>query len=556
MEIPPVASSEKASPDAVDTASEGTSINEAVEQVRTKRTLTRSHYYLTRTTAARATREAILTHVPQAADDKVLLRYVIFALWTSWRDKDTQLRLIDRQALAWIWGSPLNAKRKKHGGVSGRDVLDYIKARLPEFKWKKYVPTRACRQIVCDGLPTVLYRVVQQDLCRPANELEDRVYLVSGKKYRREETVAMRQKHYEAAMQMLEDAPSDVCRWIAERMNNDPSGSPRPSNIFTKMTRCIDKAIAYVLTMDITIEPTQQNFTPAQKRRMAEEVRQHYLSVLRAIQDQPQPFYGPSSKGRTDRIFAVNPSILELPSSVRRLLCDGLFIEVDLKSAHLGICASLWGCSRVAAFLAGTGEFQSAVRGDIWKEVAAHFGLSPDELVQAKPAFKEALYSIVYGMEEASVKGQLTRTLHALLGHKMGKRPVGQHFCDHWIIRELLEARERELAFIHGRGHGFAADGRRINVDLAHGIDERSVMSTIAQSYEAELMKPILEYEVEHYHQQTRAGKDTDWRVALWQHDGCSLHFTRKQRTHMKELEHRVAERAAYFGIPTYLTDK
>ena len=78
----------------------------------------------------------------------------------------------------------------------------------------------------------------------------------------------------------------------------------------------------------------------------------------------------------------------------------------------------------------------------------------------------------------------------------------------------------------------------------------RNVSGTVAQSYETELMRVVLEYEEEHHAQHPG---DADWRVVFWLHDAAFLDFTRREDTHRPEIKRRVEAKAAEYGIPTYL---
>src|SRR5690606_38309791 len=101
----------------------------------------------------------------------------------------------------------------------------------------------------------------------------------------------------------------------------------------------------------------------------------------------------------TDRIFGHNPSVLHLPGRVRRILCQD-FVEIDLKSAHLFIAASLWGAEKTRERLLTDGY-------SIWDDLMDHFHgrLTKSHALYRpfKGALKTATYSSIYGMEEPAI---------------------------------------------------------------------------------------------------------------------------------------------------------
>jgi hypothetical protein len=81
-------------------------------------------------------------------------------------------------------------------------------------------------------------------------------------------------------------------------------------------------------------------------------------------------------------------------------------------------------------------------------------------------------------------------------------------------------------------------------------------MATLAQSFEAALMKPILEYEEAEFAAAKTAQRPPAFRVMLWQHDGCSVRFDKGKKKHIKAMQSAVAVVAKQYGIPTRLEVK
>lgn len=491
--------------------------------------------HLARTTCARATRDAILATYPKAADDPVLWRALVYLLFTSLHDQESRKRLIGSSSLEWINGEPI------YHPHTGEDVLNKIRSELlPDFSWSGWKPGERPRLVHYDGISSQLYRIVEDDLMTPVKQLEDRVRVLDGSRYDRRAQGQERKQSHAEVMALRDNAPSPTSRYLFDRMN---SLDDRPANGFTKLLKHMDKA--KVRCQQIEVERLQGQSDREYKRHQR-DVRNGFLRLLRAIEDLPQPFYQFSNRGRTDRLFPYNPSILLLPGELRDILCQGAgWEELDLSSAHLAITAATWGVESVRKFLADGGS--------AWEEIMAHLGLdslSKDNATykHVKAAMKECMYATVYGMPEASIKGQFTKATKDILGSD-----AGQKLADCWLIRDLLEAREEQFEHIIIEGEVETPTGIQAAINVQKGVDECSVLSTVAQAYEAEIMRVILEYEEAHIAEASKQGKQPDFRVMLWQHDGCSLRFRRKRTTHLAELQRLVREAAEIFEIPTRL---
>ena len=130
-------------------------------------------------------------------------------------------------------------------------------------------------------------------------------------------------------------------------------------------------------------------------------------------------------------------------------------------------------------------------------------------------------------------------------------------------MRGLFERRDDQLRRIAAYG-GWPAPtptGIRAAVDPTAEVDEKSVLSTVAMSYEQAIMSAILEYEREHHAGAAAAGRKPDFHVAYWVHDGCGLRFTRGRGSHLSEIRGRVWDRARAVSpegrpIPAFLLPK
>lgn len=257
-------------------------------------------------------------------------------------------------------------------------------------------------------------------------------------------------------------------------------------------------------------------------------------------------------------MFSANPSLLTLPRTVRETLLQD-FTSVDLRSAQLVIAAALWDCGVVLDELQKPGF-------SIWDELRSYFRV--DSLIDQeaewqtyKAAFKSALYSVIFGMEESNVRGGVTRSLgthfpmHDVFVKEGGEwkrqtHVTAEQFVEHELISELLFARKEAIERIEREGGARTATGIDATLDSSNGRDAKSLLATVAQSYEQEIMAEILRYEAEHH-----AGSDKpDFRVAVWIHDGAAIRFTRRKATHLEEMRRLVHRRAKdLLGVGLYL---
>jgi len=492
---------------------------------------------LRRTTCKHRTREAILDAVPGARNDQILRRYALFYYFSDWLDEHMGLPVLPNDALLWMSGGRAD---------TGIEVINHIQEHV-DLNYLPHIPKRRCRLIRKSGLPRELQSTVDEDLKRPAGEHENRVYVITGKPFTRKRVTSSREEIREGLQTERHKAPSPGAQKTFELLNFGCGKDLRSSQTTGSLTDHIEKAYRYVRRMDIDPDVSRdedQSWVEweQEKRREAKKQRRQYLLALRAIEDQHQPFYGFSEDGRTDRVFAFNRGILDLPSDVRAILCQN-FVEVDLKSAHLLIAAWLWDAEKAM-------EKLSDESYSIWDDLMQHYKAlfrangyevpeSGDDLyAEVKAALKVAVYSAVYGKHAPSIQAKVTRDLQDILGEE-----AGAHFRGHPVIAELLRKRDEKLAEMEAGDVLVGPTGIRIEIEQpmdagGDGVDPRSAMATLAQSYEQSAMQVILELE------RDREQSDTYnyFRTALWLHDGAYVKL-RSRRARTKDLNQRLDNR-------------
>jgi len=499
-----------------------------------------------RRTCSVPVREAIFQHHPDARHDGRVLRWIYLALYGTFIDRDTHQRVISWQMLEWVCGEPFSHRPRGSSWNGGR-ALEYLRSEttLTGLEWTDYVVGERCRTIKADGIHPAVVRAVTQDLVSPPSKHIERVYVLTGERMHKRHGRDARRRMNALLDTEEGNAPSDTSRRIWQHMN---AVDARHLN---RITEHVPAAVDRVRTRpyDVSIEKRVGESYQAHKareKRLTDSLRRYHWNVLRSIESQHKPFYRFSSAGRTDRIFGWNRSVLDLPRDVRSILCQGMH-NIDLKSAHLCIAASIWQAEEAQ-------ERVSDPRYSVWDDLAEHYAPlieratgdpapSRELYARIKAALKPAVYSVVYGMPEPNVKGELTKAFRDVIGYDVGSE-AGMHFGEHDLMRSLFDARARVRRCILRDGGMRAADGRFIHVNPAMNNPAASVLATVAQSYEQELMSVLVDYET---HREATVSRNR-FNVLLWLHDGAYVRL-RSERARMKDVRKRLTEKAADLGV-------
>ena len=261
------------------------------------------------------------------------------------------------------------------------------------------------------------------------------------------------------------------------------------------------------------------------------------IRVLRAIRDQPVPFYVPSSRGRTVRLFGLNESLLSLKKEVRQTLAPH-WRTADLRSAQLAIVATQWDIPLVQ-------EFLRDYPGSIWDYLFAE--LEVERTDERKRAVKDALYAALYGRTPGFAAYMLSRTL--------GMPGIGGRFLRIPLVEELFLARERMFDKVQKARGARDVYGHWIHLvdgpDVLKGkkVDAASVLSQLAQAMEMKLLSPVIHSAI-----RERACAH-GWAITLWKHDGFNFvsHKAEDERGWCQALRDAVKIQADSFGILTQL---
>jgi hypothetical protein len=251
------------------------------------------------------------------------------------------------------------------------------------------------------------------------------------------------------------------------------------------------------------------------------------VRILRRILLQPQPFYSASRSGNTARLF-TNGHILDLKREVRKVLTED-WLEADLRSSQLAICAWLWKIEPLTRFL--------SEHKNVWNHLFSFYDLPEQTRPAAKKIFKKALYSICYGMEQWRLKW----CIMDCAGWTDLGLIIASGFLEIPLIGDLLLARSLELKKVAEAGGGENCYGKWIKVN--NEVQPRDILAQIAQSWEMKLIFPAFEL----------ANQTEDFKIMLFQHDGFSVHFRRRDDAWSKKIKVAIDDNAQLLGIPASL---
>jgi len=480
--------------------------------------------------------------------------------------------MVPWQMLEWIIGGESASNRfTKNGGDywNGGRVLRYLRdgtslghgGRGPVLKWNPYIRKERCRTVAESGLHPAAKRAIRRDLEADITKTPERVYILTGEPMHKRHPEKVRGRWESVLADQSENARSETTRRVLKHMNGVP---PRTQ---TKVVQHIPAAIEQVKARpyDVELDPYRWSYEVRQDRveRIQGIQRRFHLSVLQNIGLQHKQYYQLSSLGFTDRIFPANKSVLYLPSDVRAILCQDYY-NIDLQSAHLNIAAWLWGAEEARKMLRVEGY-------KVWDDLMEHYGPlireayghpepSPQLRSVIKGYLKIALYSVVFGMPDPSVKAKLTENLCDLLPSDSNRHLTpGKHFARHPLIRSLLDARGRQAARVVADGGMFAADGGwidiapRVEIAMEEGRPNpmeaaaAKVLGTVAQSYEMELMGVLVDYE----QKRKTEKKYNRFKIAFWLHDGAYVAYpeSRNLAPRMKDLDQLLQQKADELGV-------
>jgi len=255
--------------------------------------------------------------------------------------------------------------------------------------------------------------------------------------------------------------------------------------------------------------------------------------IIESLICQPQPFYVPSSKGNTVRLFEINKGLQGIHSHLRHILTQDS-VEVDIQNAHLAIIAKLWNIQEIQDFLS-TGK-------SIWEELLPAMGYEyPNPVLKAQ--LKDFFYGLIYGMS--------LKTLEVGMTQVFGYTPF-MKFYKHPLVIAVKEGRNKRLKELRSKKLHVTPLGKEVkpycytDKDGYFESNLTSILSQEANELEMLLLEPIFDLCL----------SSKEMTIVLYQFDGLTINFQKRSRRLplIKKLKKLVEERAESLGIITTLT--
>lgn len=448
---------------------------------------------------SRAFRETILTEYPalrdsrDSRDSRALRRLFAYLAFGTWRCRYTDNLMIPADVLAHLEEKEYLLN---HGNYVGQHYLDRFSERVARISCNESIwVADLCRTVRWVEWSPVAWRAIcaerwgRQGRGSDPSWQDDRVFFTDGRQVTRYAVRAEREKLRHEAMKSIALAGCPDAERLLRYLNS------RSPNRYTKMLANLDTAMEVARSL-----PKKKTQNHARNH-----VRDHALNTLRAIRDQPMPFYQASPRQRTVRIFPLTASLLTLKSCVRRVLTPD-WVDLDLQSAQAAIVARDWGIDSLQAFLLEKDQDQS-----LWEYLMDQLEIEQDRRSEIKPALKDALYATIFGSEERNICWHFS--------HDAGKIGLGRRFLNLPLLQDILAARERRMeeAIEAGGARNIYDTWVPLPSDCAPEKAVRSVLAQCAQAAEMKLLAPVIDLALEW------EGRSSGFDIVLWQHDGFSF---------------------------------
>src|SRR5205085_10755221 len=109
------------------------------------------------------------------------------------------------------------------------------------------------------------------------------------------------------------------------------------------------------------------------------------------------------------------------------------------------------------------------------------------------------------------------------------------------LSKDVLIAREKAVAQAVANGGSETCYGKFLQITKE--LQPRDILAQVAQSYEMKLIYPPFEL----------AADNPDFRILIYQFDGFTAQFTRRDREWKAKMKAAVDKRAEEYEMPTYL---
>lgn len=437
-------------------------------------------------------RNRLVAKFPNLKNKQSYWNFLGYLMFGTYRDESSGRLIISAEMIANLEGK---SSDWMHNNYSAYPFLTKFSREIHPFTWSDWSHeagrARVITALTWDEDVTAAIAAERQGLW----EETGKVYLNNGSKFTKKKQSQIRLEERLGAISLMSQAGCEEARQLLELMNN------QPSNLFgMKILENISSAFDVAKALPV-------------------EKSERQIDILNAVISQYQPFYKPTAG--SPRIFAYNENLLGLQREVRKALTKG-WLECDLKSAQLAICAKTWEVVRAQKFL--------REGGNIWDSLFEHFQIEKNE--STKRIFKTGLYALMFGAQ----KKKMTEIFDPLGQDSLEK------FLSHRIIKSMWRARRKQLSLIRKNKGAINYFGQFISL---RNFSARSILSQLAQAYELALLYPVVKL----------AKSDIRFKITLWQHDGFSLHIAKPEDKEnlVFNLKYVVMAKAQELGIKTEL---
>lgn len=450
----------------------------------------------------------------------------------QFRDETSGMILLSESILAMIEEKESQLENNHYNG--SKFLESFKKDVLPEFEWSGFSnAANKARAVISTGFNAEYQQLLDAEKDRVWNNT-GRIYFLSKKAYNRANREAQRVLQRKDAFNLMKATENEDAIMLADYLNNLDSRG------FTAIVqRNIEDAI--VAAKNLVFKPVRK-MNENKRLQIERNIRERNLNILAEIETQAQPFYKPVQG--TNRLFTINAHIGSLNTEIREVLTRG-WVEVDLRSSQLAITATLWNVTDVIEFIQRGGS--------IWYELFVTYNIAPSDpnLDSIKRAFKESLYAILFGAEAKDVQRHLTNALK-----EFGVKQRGDIFMNHWIIKSMVEGRDKEMNRIKALGGDYTVYGKWLstgddltttNISSTY-YDVKSIIAQQAQAVELKIIASLFRL----------AAGNNDFTIQLYQFDGVSIRFHNKNKEseYLDMMKDEVKVMAESLGIPIELVVK
>ncbi|WP_343754965.1 hypothetical protein [Deinococcus depolymerans] len=447
------------------------------------------------------------------APDKLSLGFLDYILFNPWFDKDDEERIICSAEILHALDKTSHLIKNHRSEVGAR--LEHFQAVLaPDVLLKIHpghsVQRRATTVTAEFGANVLRIRELHQEHIRSGQPTVD---VLTGRAITQRQRQALRNEYRELGAQAVAEA-REIRHPLADELDYLNS---QPPNYFSRL---------------------ETNFPEVERRirQLPPKSMETNFRILQRLRIHPQPLY--KAALGSPRLYTIGFGLQNMSKSVRAVLMPDC-VSLDLEAAQFAVVAAVWGIPSIQEALQ-TGSAWEVIMG----EIHSHFPHIK------KSQVKSVLYPLIFGMPKHSLAQRIQHET----------RITAEEFFNASVtMQTLLSARETRMDLIRKNGGIVDATGRTHSLQERQEREDtrqdraiRSLLAYEAQSYEVELMRPLLNF----IRENARYLK-----LNLFIHDGVYVQFTAEADEQRRErllvsMQNAVQSAAQKLGVVTRLTQE